>query len=885
VEDLVFPAPLTIAERPVRRAAAVRERREIERAPLTEGRGEYVGEPRVPTTQVSPVAEPVRVADPLGLLAMGVAEIAPSAPRTVDVEPSGPAEPTRPPVLRRATLAESRRQGLTIPTTPTPVVNPPLPPASTNQPDPPSPPNKPMPSADDESPMQLSPIAVKRAEQATPSVSERGPESPGDPGTSIERADPPGGLMPIVDEPSVVVDRRVAPLSLPILVQRVERAASSVAERGPESPGDPGTSIEGADSPGGLMQVADESSVVADRRVAPLPLPIAVQRVEQAASSVAEWGVESRGDPGMSVERADPPSGPTPIVDESPIVVDQHVPPFSPPLPLPIPVERVEQAASSVAERGAEPHGDLRPSVERADSPSGPRPIVDESPVVVDQRVPPFSPTPSLPIPAKRHDPPPVDEADPRRSLTSHVPPRDRAPGARVRRTLPLAKPPPPTSEPTPTQQPTAPRPPAQSIEPAGVQGIRRVQRAVTDTLPILLPPRRPVVERTVGVPGGVAELVRRVQGIDVSDAVVRTGTAVHERARSLGARAYTEAGEVFTTQDVDTIAGTAVLAHELVHVAQQREFGTDLPEEHTDTGHELEAEALAVEDWFLGGSQPPPPLRHVRLAPFAQHPFETVEAAESPPDGKTEFEPVPAPMNWTIASGFSSAAEPVSPMPVAPGAEQAPGHHVTAESPGTPTRPRETHPDVGEPSAPMRLAVPPTRAVLPDRDAELVGIGVVTTVPPSPGPPADSVPMPLQPMPQLIIPTRRIRPVPPEPAPAPAPDPPPWSSPPSLAETRAAPSEPFVPVPVVRPEPTIASRAVQRAPVIAEAPAVPAETVSFDAINARIGDKPPRSWVDIDNTEHLDQLAARLYDRLHDRLRRDVLVQRERSGFLMDRW
>lgn len=88
----------------------------------------------------------------------------------------------------------------------------------------------------------------------------------------------------------------------------------------------------------------------------------------------------------------------------------------------------------------------------------------------------------------------------------------------------------------------------------------------------------------------------------------------------------------------------------------------------------------------------------------------------------------------------------------------------------------------------------------------------------------------------------------------------------------------------------------MQRAPVaeVGEPPDAPNDTstdtstdttTSLDAINSRIGDKPPRSWVDIDDTEHLDRLAARLYDRLHDRLRRDVLVQRERAGFLMDRW
>jgi hypothetical protein len=100
---------------------------------------------------------------------------------------------------------------------------------------------------------------------------------------------------------------------------------------------------------------------------------------------------------------------------------------------------------------------------------------------------------------------------------------------------------------------------------------------------------------------------------------------------------------------------------------------------------------------------------------------------------------------------------------------------------------------------------------------------------------------------------------------------------------------EPVAPVtiPATGPQPsaeqpsrTVASTALQRAP----ADLTP-ETLSLAAISDRIGDDPPRNWMDLENTEHLEQLAAKLYDRLSDRLRRDVLVQRERSGFLMDSW
>jgi hypothetical protein len=68
--------------------------------------------------------------------------------------------------------------------------------------------------------------------------------------------------------------------------------------------------------------------------------------------------------------------------------------------------------------------------------------------------------------------------------------------------------------------------------------------------------------------------------------------------------------------------------------------------------------------------------------------------------------------------------------------------------------------------------------------------------------------------------------------------------------------------------------------------PVTPGELTSLtEMLTKQIGDEPPRNWVDMDNTGHLDQLTAKIYDRLNDRLRRDVLVQRERSGKLMDPW
>jgi hypothetical protein len=58
----------------------------------------------------------------------------------------------------------------------------------------------------------------------------------------------------------------------------------------------------------------------------------------------------------------------------------------------------------------------------------------------------------------------------------------------------------------------------------------------------------------------------------------------------------------------------------------------------------------------------------------------------------------------------------------------------------------------------------------------------------------------------------------------------------------------------------------------------------SWQAVVDQLAADPPRRWVDLDVSSDLEELAAKLYERLHHRLRRDVLVQRERAGQLMDR-
>ncbi|SDF45642.1 protein of unknown function [Lentzea fradiae] len=47
--------------------------------------------------------------------------------------------------------------------------------------------------------------------------------------------------------------------------------------------------------------------------------------------------------------------------------------------------------------------------------------------------------------------------------------------------------------------------------------------------------------------------------------------------------------------------------------------------------------------------------------------------------------------------------------------------------------------------------------------------------------------------------------------------------------------------------------------------------------------EEPPRRWFDLDDADEFEELSARIYSHLSARLRFDMLVERERSGRLMD--
>jgi hypothetical protein len=79
----------------------------------------------------------------------------------------------------------------------------------------------------------------------------------------------------------------------------------------------------------------------------------------------------------------------------------------------------------------------------------------------------------------------------------------------------------------------------------------------------------------------------------------VQRGADSGRASAALQARAFTAGGEVHIPSHhgpLDSGPGAALLAHELVHVTQQRRLGDGRPAEHTSGGQALERQAQRVE-------------------------------------------------------------------------------------------------------------------------------------------------------------------------------------------------------------------------------------------------------------------------------------------------
>jgi hypothetical protein len=137
----------------------------------------------------------------------------------------------------------------------------------------------------------------------------------------------------------------------------------------------------------------------------------------------------------------------------------------------------------------------------------------------------------------------------------------------------------------------------------------RADQRPAREPAPHPPAPEEP--EPAVAVPTEVTQAIRTAYGVEVGDVPVRSDTQARQEAQELQARAFTAGDEVVLgTAPAGDAAQRALIAHELVHLVQQRELGSALPDERSPAGRELEADAVAVEHAVLTG-RPLPPLRH----------------------------------------------------------------------------------------------------------------------------------------------------------------------------------------------------------------------------------------------------------------------------------
>jgi Domain of unknown function (DUF4157) len=195
----------------------------------------------------------------------------------------------------------------------------------------------------------------------------------------------------------------------------------------------------------------------------------------------------------------------------------------------------------------------------------------------------------------------------------------------------------------------------------------------------------------TEKVPGSLANAFRALHGADVSGVPVRRGRAVARQAARLDAAAFTRDGVVYLPDAAGSLnqAGAgALLAHELTHVVQQRMLGSALPSEASPQGQALEAQALATQQWFLGGTGTVPPLamlpgiaaatparaplmRHLHLAPSASTgesaatlaaPFPANSAAEPgvqrQPVDTAGSTPTTEAASWAAAFGWPTGHE-----------------------------------------------------------------------------------------------------------------------------------------------------------------------------------------------------------------------------------
>jgi hypothetical protein len=100
-------------------------------------------------------------------------------------------------------------------------------------------------------------------------------------------------------------------------------------------------------------------------------------------------------------------------------------------------------------------------------------------------------------------------------------------------------------------------------------------------------------------VPAPVKAHVEQQVSASLGDVKVHRSPESASTARQIKARAFTTGGEIHLPAEhgpLDREPGRSLVAHELVHVAQQRQLGPSLPTEDSHHGRELESQAQRVE-------------------------------------------------------------------------------------------------------------------------------------------------------------------------------------------------------------------------------------------------------------------------------------------------
>ncbi|WP_146174930.1 DUF4157 domain-containing protein [Umezawaea tangerina] len=400
--------------------------------------------------------------------------------------------------------------------------------------------------------------------------------------------------------------------------------------------------------------------------------------------------------PDAPAERSTPPVIPpaTTHADVDTTVEPHSIPPTSQPSPLPaVPAHPLVH--------NDEQDGDGRPDERRTGRTVVQPPLFTSPPKTRPTTTSGDAPPPRLPAPPPARTTPPQDSGiqphQPQQPSAAHepLPHRRAAEAPTVRWDGPVHRAPigqGPTSSTFKSDVDDHPEP----LAPEVVTAIAREPGTDVADVPVL--GKQVVLQRTVSfaepesvevrVPSDVVAAFRRDLGVDVADVPVHSGRAVTRQAAGLRARAFTQGGRVHLPHAVATMDRgdtRALLAHELVHVVQQRVLDTDMPDEDSAHGQELEAVARSAERWFLGEEQAPVSLVHrTRPAtttaqttqPITTHalqraPQPTTTDSPTPVHENTDAVPVGSTMSWTPETGFTEAHRPDAAAP-----PSSPAHH-----------------------------------------------------------------------------------------------------------------------------------------------------------------------------------------------------------------